>query len=75
MPHGKNKENKAYTRAYFLELQPIGIPQIIEHVQNATFILTMHTNVYAHHNLSDFLPKECQWVKKLVRKAAPNDVL
>ena len=66
MPHGKNKENKAYSRLIFLNLQPNGIPRIIEHVQNATFVLTRRTNVYTHHNLSDFLPKECQWVQKLV---------
>ena len=66
MPHGKNKENKAYSRLMFLNLQPNGIPRIIEHVQNTTFVLTRRTNVCTHHNLSDFLPKECQWVQKLV---------
>ena len=66
MPHDKNKENKAYSRLIFLNLQPNGIPRIIEHVQNASFVLTRRTNVYTHHNLSDFLPKECQWVRKLV---------
>ena len=66
MPHGKNKENKAYSRPLFLNLQPNGIPRIIEHVQNATFILTRRTNVCTHHNLSDILPKVCQWVIKLV---------
>ena len=40
MPHGKNKENKAYSRLIFLNLQFNGIPWIIEHVQNATFVLT-----------------------------------
>ena len=32
MPHGKNKENRAYSRLIFLSLQPNGIPRIIEHV-------------------------------------------
>ena len=40
MPHGKNKENKAYSRLIFFNLQPNGITRIIEHVQNTTFILT-----------------------------------
>ena len=66
MPHGKNKENKAYSRLIFLNLQPNGIPRIIEHVQNATFVLTRQSNVYTQHNLSDFLPKVCQWAQKLV---------
>ena len=74
MPHDKNEENKAHSRRIFLNLQPNGMPLIIEHVQNETFVLTRWTSVYAHHNLSDFLPKECQWVQKLVRKAAVNDV-
>ena len=64
--HGKNKENKAYSRLMFLNLQPNGIPRIIEHVQNTTFVLTRRTNVCTHHNLSDFLPKQRQWVEKLV---------
>ena len=66
MPHDKNKENKAYSRLIFLNLQPNGIPRIIEHVKNAMFVLTRRTNVYTHHNLSDFPPKECQWVPILV---------
>ena len=66
MPHGESKENKDYSRRIFLNLQPNGMPLIIEHVQNATFVLTRRTNVYTHQNLSDFLPKECQWVQKLV---------
>jgi len=66
MPHSKNKENKAYSCLIFLNLHPNGIPRIIEHVRNATFVLTRRTNVYTHHNLLDFLPKECQWVQKLV---------
>ena len=45
MPHGKNKENKAYSRLIFLNLQPNWIPRIIEHVQNATFVHTKRTNV------------------------------
>ena len=65
IPHSKNKENKAYSRLIFLNLQPNGIHLTIEHVQNATFVLTRQSNVYTHHNLSDFLPKECQWVQKL----------
>ena len=60
MPHGENKENKAYSRLIFLNLQPNGIPWIIEHVQNATFVLTRRTNVYTHHPLSGIHPKECQ---------------
>ena len=32
MPHGKNKENKAYSRLIFMNLQRNGIPRIIEHV-------------------------------------------
>ena len=75
MPHDKNKDNKAYSRLIFLNLQPNGIPRIIEHVQNATFVLTRKTNVYTHHILSDFLLKECHWIQNLVRKAAANDVL
>ena len=66
MPDGKNKENRAYSRLIFLSLQPNGIPRIIEHAQNATFFLPRQTNVYTRHNLSDFLPKDCQWVQKLV---------
>ena len=66
MPHGKNKENKGYSRLIFLHLQPNGIPRIIEHVQNAMFILSRRTDVCTHHNLSDFLPKQRQWVEKLV---------
>ena len=66
LPHGKKKENKAYICLIFLNLQHIGIPWIIEHVQNATFVLTRMTNVYTHHNFSDFLSKEYQWVQKLV---------
>jgi len=75
MPHDKNKENKAYSRLIFLNLQPNGIPRIIELVPNETFFLTRWTNVDTHHNLLDFLPKECQWVQKLILKAAANDVL
>ena len=66
MPHDKNKENKAYSRLIFLNLQPNEISRIIEHVQNATFVLNRQTNVYTHHNLLDFLRKECQWVQKHV---------
>ena len=32
MQHDKNKENKAYSCLIFLNLQPNGIPLIIEHV-------------------------------------------
>ena len=60
MRHDKNKENQAYRRLIFLNLQPNGMPLIIEHVQNSTFVLTRQTNVYTHKNLSDFLPKECR---------------
>ena len=66
MPHGNNKENKAYSRLIFLNLQPNGIPRITEHAQNVNLVLSRRTNVYTHHTLSDFLPKECQWVKELV---------
>ena len=66
MPHDKNKEKKAYNRLIFLNLQPNGVPRIIELVQNAMFILTTWTNVYTHHNLLDFLPKVSQRVQKLV---------
>ena len=75
MPHGKNKENKACSRLIFLNLQTNGILQIIEHVEDATFVHNMRSNVCTHHNLSDFLPKVCQWVQKLVWKAAANYVL
>ena len=75
IPDGKNKENKAYRRLIFLNLKPNGIPRIIEHVQNETLVLTRRTNVCTHHNISDFLPKECQWIQKLVWKAAANYVL
>ena len=66
MPHDQNKENKAYSHLIFLNLQRNGILRIIEHVHNSTFVLTRGTNVYTHHNISDFRPKECQWVQKLV---------
>ena len=46
MSHGKNKENKAYSRLLFFNLQPNGIPGIIEHVLNETLVLTRQ----------DFLP-------------------
>ena len=45
MPHDKSKENKVYSRVIFLNSQPNGIPRIIEHVQNATFVHTMRSNV------------------------------
>ena len=56
MPHGTKKENKAYSRLIFLNLQPNGIPWIIEHVYNSMFVLTKQSNVYNHHSLTDFLP-------------------
>ena len=37
MPHGKNKEYKAYSRWIFLNLLPNGIAQTIEHAHKATF--------------------------------------
>ena len=40
LPHRENKENKSYSHRIFLNLQLNGIPRIIEHVQNATFVLT-----------------------------------
>src|SRR6266566_2551701 len=58
MPHGENKEYKAYSRWIFLNLQPNGIAWSIEHVHKATFVLTGETNVYNQHNLSNFLQKE-----------------
>ena len=68
MPHDNNKENKVHGRLIFLNLQQNGIPRIKEHVQNATFVLTRRTNVCTHHNLSDFLPKQCQWFRSLSEK-------
>ena len=53
MPHGKNMENKAYSRVIFLNLQPNRIAPIIEHVQNARFVLTRWTNVDTHFKRSD----------------------
>ena len=58
MPHGENKENKAYSRWIFLNLRPNGIARIIEHLRKATFVPTRGTNVYNQCNLSNFLQKE-----------------
>ena len=58
MPHGENKEYKAYSRWIFLNLRPNGIARTIEHVQKATFVLTGETNVYNQCNLSNFLQME-----------------
>ena len=58
MPHGKNKEYKAYSHWIFFNLRPNVIAWSIEHVQKATFILTGETNVYNQRNLSNFLQKE-----------------
>src|SRR6266566_9851113 len=58
MPHGENKEHKAYSRWTFLNLRPNGIAWSIEHVQKATFVLIRETNVYNQRNLSNFLQKE-----------------
>src|SRR5216117_1649244 len=58
MPHGENKEYKAYTHWIFFNLWPNGIAWSIEHVQKPTFVLTEETNVYNQHNLSNFLQKE-----------------
>ena len=58
MPHGENKENKAYSRWIFLNLRPNGIARIIEHLQKATFVPTRGINVYNQCNLSNFLQKE-----------------
>ena len=58
MPHGENKENKAYSRWIFLNLRPNGIARIIEHLQKAMFVPTRGTNVYNQRNLSNFLQKE-----------------
>jgi hypothetical protein len=58
MSHGENKENKAYSRFIFLNLRPNGIARIIEHLEKATFVPTMGTNVYIQRNLSNFLQRE-----------------
>ena len=58
MPHGENKEYKAYSRWIFLNLRPNGIAWSIGHVQKAMFVLTRDTNVYNQRNLSNFLQKE-----------------
>ena len=58
LPHGKDKENKAYSRWIFLNLRPNEIARVIEHLQKATFVPTRGTNVYNQHNLSNFLQKE-----------------
>ena len=58
MPHGENKEYKAYSRWIFLNLRPNVIAQTKEHVQKATFVLTGDTNVHNQRNLSNFLQKE-----------------
>ena len=58
MPHGENKEYKAYSRWIFLNLRPNVIARTIEHVQKATFVLTGETNVHNQRNLSNFLQKE-----------------
>ena len=58
MPHGENKEYKAYSRWIFFNLRPNGIAWSIEHVQKARFVLTGETNVYNQHNLSNCLQKE-----------------
>ena len=58
MPHGENKEYKAYSRWIFLNLRPNVIARTIEHVQKATFVLTGETNVHNQRNLSNFLQKK-----------------
>ena len=58
MPHGENKEYKAYSRWIFLNLRPNGIAWSIEHVQKAMFVLIGEINVYNQRNLSNFLQKE-----------------
>ena len=58
MPHGENKEYKAYSRWIFLNLRPNVIARTIEHVQKAMFVLTGETNVHNQRNLSNFLQKE-----------------
>src|SRR5213083_2883498 len=58
MPHGENKEYKAYSRWIFFNLRPNGIAWTIEHVQKAMFVLTGETNVYNQCNFSNFLQKE-----------------
>ena len=57
MPHGENKENKAYSRWIFLNLRSNGIARIIEHPQKATFVPTRGTNVYNQCNLLEFPSK------------------
>ena len=58
MPHGENKENKAYSRWIFFNLRPNEIARIIEHLQKGTFVPTWGANVYKQHNPSNFLQKE-----------------
>ena len=58
MSYGENKENKAYSRWIFLNLWPNGIARIVDHLQKATFVPSIGTNVYNQRNLSNFLQKE-----------------
>src|SRR6266566_574872 len=58
MPHGENKEYKAYIRWIFFNLRPNGIAWSMEHVQKESFVLIGETNVYNQCNLLNFLQKE-----------------
>ena len=58
MPLGEKKETMAYSRYIFSNLRPNGIARIVEHVHKETFVLTERLEVYTHHNLSNFTPKE-----------------
>jgi hypothetical protein len=75
MSHGEYKENKAYSRWIFLNLRPNGIARIIEHLQKATFVPTRGLMSIINVISRISFKRKCQWVQKLVRKTAANDVL
>ena len=75
MSHGENKENKAYSRWIFLNLRPNGIARIIEHLQKSTFEPTRGLMSIINVISRISFKSKCQWVEKLVRKTAANDVL
>ena len=58
MPSGENKENKAYSLWFFVNLRPNEIARIIEHLQKGTLVPTRRANVYKQHNILNFLQKE-----------------
>ena len=68
MPHGENKEYKAYKRWIFLNLRRNRNSRIINHVHKATFIHARGTNVYNQRNLSNFLQKEGPMVSETCPK-------